>query len=41
MIEIEFADGSFARWGNLSDEQLEQVYLFIEANVALCDTIGG
>lgn len=41
MIEIEFADGSFARWGDLSDEQLERVYLFIEDNIKLCDTIGG
>lgn len=41
MLEIEFADGSFARWGGLTDEQLEQVYLFVDSNIKPCDTIGG
>lgn len=41
MIEIVFADESFARWGDLTDEQLEQVFLFIENNIKLCDTTGG
>lgn len=41
MIEIEFADGSWARVGGLTDDQLEAIYMHIEANFRPFDTIGG